>query len=171
MNMAATWKLPVIYCLINNQYAISTHYRESHPQERLSDWGKGYGVPSITVDGNDVEAVVEAVERAAARARAGEGPSLLEFLTYRWQGHFSGDPAAYRPEAEVSEWKDRCPLKRTRARLQEVHGVPASELDALEAEADAEIQAAVDFALNSPWPEVRSALDHVYAEHRVEDWR
>ena len=75
MNMAATWKLPIIYALINNQYAISTHYKESHPQEQLATWADGYDVPNEVVDGNDIEAVVEATERAAERARKGEGPT------------------------------------------------------------------------------------------------
>jgi pyruvate dehydrogenase E1 component alpha subunit len=171
MNMAATWKLPIIYCLVNNQYAISTHYRESHPQEHLAAWANGYDVPSEVVDGNDIEAVMEAVDRAAARARAGQGPSLLELMTYRWQGHFSGDPASYRPESEVAEWKERCPLKRTRARLIEVHGCSAAEIDGLEKVAADEIQAAVSFSLESPWPDPKDALKHVYADYLVEDWK
>ena len=90
INLAATWKLPVIYALINNQYAISTHYTEAHPQKQLATWADGYGVPNEVVDGNDVEAVYEATTRAVQRARKGEGPTLLEFMTYRWQGHFAG---------------------------------------------------------------------------------
>jgi pyruvate dehydrogenase E1 component alpha subunit len=144
MNMAATWKLPIIYCLINNQYAISTHYTESHPQKQLATWGDGYGVPNETVDGNDVEAVYEAVQRAAERARAGGGPTLLELMTYRWQGHFSGDPAAYRPDEELA---------------------------ALEKTADAEIAECVRFSLESPWPDLTSALTHVYADLEVEGWK
>jgi TPP-dependent pyruvate/acetoin dehydrogenase alpha subunit len=171
MNMAATWKLPIIYCLLNNQYAISTHYKDAHPQKQLATWADGYEVPNEVVDGNDIEAVVEAAERAASRARKGEGPTLIEFLTYRWQGHFAGDPAAYRPEGELEEWKAKCPLARARKKLVEVHGYPEEELKALERQADEEIAEAVEFALNSPWPDPKNAVEHVYADYKVEDWK
>ena len=131
MNMAATWKLPIIDCLINNQYAISTRYTESHPQKQLATWADGYEVPNETVDGNDVEAVYEAVQRAAERARCGGGPTLLELMTYRWQGHFSGDPAAYRPDEEVAAWKARCPIALCKKTLMEEREVKAEELAAL----------------------------------------
>ena len=171
MNMAATWKLPIVYCLLNNQYAISTHYTESHPQKQLATWADGYGVPNEVVDGNDIEAVIEAAERAAERARKGEGPTLIEFMTYRWQGHFSGDPAAYRPAGELEAWQDKCPLKRCRTKLIEVHKTSEKELAELEAEAEKEIQEAVTFALESPWPDPKNALEHVYASYQVEDWK
>jgi pyruvate dehydrogenase E1 component alpha subunit len=171
MNMAATWKLPLIYCLINNQYAISTHYTESHPQKQLATWADGYEVPNETVDGNDVEAVYEAVQRAAERARAGGGPTLLELMTYRWQGHFSGDPAAYRSDEEVAAWKARCPLVLCRKILLEERGVPVEELVALEKAADAEIAECVRFSLESPWPDLKSATTHVYADLEVEGWK
>ncbi len=171
MNMAATWKLPIIYCLLNNQYAISTHYTESHPQKQLATWADGYEVPNEVVDGNDIEAVIEAVERAAKRARSGEGPTLLEFMTYRWQGHFSGDPAAYRPDGELEAWQEKCPLRRCRTLLTDTHSCSEQELQAIEERADAEIREAVQFALESPWPDPKSALEHVYASYQVEDWK
>ena len=171
INMAATWKLPIIYFLVNNQYAISTHYTESHPQKQLATWADGYGVPNETVDGNDVEAVYEAVQRAAERARAGGGPTLLELMTYRWQGHFAGDPAAYRPDEEVAAWKARCPIKLCREILLEERGVPAEELVAMEKAADAEIAECVRFSLESPWPDLASATTHVYADLEVEGWK
>jgi TPP-dependent pyruvate/acetoin dehydrogenase alpha subunit len=170
MNMAATLKMPVIYCLINNQYAISTHYREAHPQQQLATWADGYEVPNEVVDGNDVEAVYEAVSRAAERARSGDGPSLLELMTYRWQGHFAGDPAAYRSDEEVATWKERCPLKLCKDKLLQERGIEAAELEQLERDADAEIAACVEFALNSPWPDEKDALKHVYDGIEVEDW-
>ena len=123
LNLAATWKLPILYCVVNNQYAISTHFSESHPQKQLAMWADGYCVPNEVIDGNDIEAVIPAVERAAARARSGQGPTLIEFMTYRWQGHFSGDPAAYRPEGELESWKEKDPIKVTKARLLSEHGV------------------------------------------------
>ncbi len=168
LNMAATWKLPIIYCLLNNQYAISTHYTEAHPQKQLKTWGEGYEVPSYQIDGNDIEAVVEAVEKAAARARKGQGPTLLEFLTYRWQGHFAGDPAAYRPEEEVQAWKDRDPLKLTRRVLKEREGVSEESLVKLEAEVEEEVQAMLRFSLESPSPSIDDAVTHTYVCRELE---
>lgn len=166
--MAATWNLPIIYCLLNNQYAISTHYTESHPQKELKTWGEGYEVPSFRVDGNDIEAVVEAIETAANRARKGEGPTLIEFLTYRWQGHFAGDPAAYRPAEEVEYWKAKDPLKLTRNTLIDREGMTCEELTALEAEVEEEVQEMLRFSLESPEPSIEDALTHTYADREVE---
>jgi acetoin:2,6-dichlorophenolindophenol oxidoreductase subunit alpha len=172
MNMAATWKLPIIYCLLNNQYAISTHYTESHPQKQLATWADGYEVPNEVVDGNDIEAVVEATERAVKRARKGEGPTLIEFMTYRWQGHFSGDPAAYRPDGELEEWMEKCPIKRCKETLLKKHKCSEKDLIELEQKAEEEIMDAVKFALDSPWPDPKNALEHVYTSYdKVEDWK
>lgn len=171
MNMAATWKLPVIYCLINNHYAISTRYDESHPQKQLATWADGYEVPNAIVDGNDVEAVYEAVRAAADRGRAGGGPTMLELMTYRWQGHFSGDPAAYRPDEEVAAWKARCPVAKCRKVLLEERKVAPAELAELERKADLEIAECVRFSLESPWPDTRAAIAHVYDGFEAEDWK
>ncbi len=168
LNMSATWKLPIIYCLLNNQYAISTHYTEAHPQKELKTWGEGYEVPSKRVDGNDVEAVVEAVEEAAARARKGEGPSLIEFDTYRWQGHFAGDPAAYRPDEEVAHWKSRDPLKLCREVLKKREKVSEAALKKIEAEEEEHVQAMLKFSLESPVPGLDTATTHTYADREVE---
>lgn len=167
MNMSATWKLPIIYCLINNQYAISTPYYEAHPQHELKTWGEGYEVPSYRVDGNDVEVVVEATEQAAERARRGEGPTLIEFMSYRWQGHFAGDPAAYRPEAEVLEWKAKDPVKRLRTVLLEREGVAEGSLAAIEKTVENDVQEMLRFSLESPSPKAEDALKHVYADREV----
>ena len=169
INMASTCKLPVIYGVINNQYAISTHYLESHPQKQLATWADGYGVPNEVVDGNDVEEVVEATERAVERAREGEGPTLLEFMTYRWQGHFAGDPAAYRPDDELQEWKDKCPIKRTKEKLLSIHGFSEKTLSDLEKKVIDEVQLMLEFSLESPVPDTKDALKHVYATVEVED--
>ncbi|MEI7884868.1 MAG: thiamine pyrophosphate-dependent dehydrogenase E1 component subunit alpha [Clostridia bacterium] len=168
MNMAATWKLPIVYCLLNNQYAISTHYTTSHPQKELKTWGEGYEVPSFRIDGNDIEEVIEYTEAAVERARKGEGPTLLELMTYRWQGHFSGDPAAYRPEGELEEWKKKDPLIIASKRLVEREHVTAEELAEIAQEVEKIVADAVEFALNSPMPTKESALLHVYADFEVE---
>ena len=168
LNLSATWNLPVIYCLLNNQYAISTHYTEAHPQKQLKTWGEGYEIPSYRIDGNDVEAVVEAVEKAAARARKGQGPTFLEMMTYRWQGHFAGDPAAYRPEEEVAEWKAKDPVKKTRADLMKKHKMKEPELSKIEAEIEENVQQMLKFSIESPDPVVADALTHVYADREVQ---
>lgn len=167
LNMAATWKLPIIYCLVNNQYAISTHYTEAHPQKELKTWGEGYEIPSYRIDGNDVEAVVAAVEKAATRARKGEGPTLLEMMTYRWQGHFAGDPAAYRPDEEVAEWKAKDPVQKTRKDLVSRKVLKEADIKKLEEEIEADVQAMLSFSLESPYPDVSEALTHVYADREV----
>ncbi|MFL8631055.1 thiamine pyrophosphate-dependent dehydrogenase E1 component subunit alpha [Clostridioides difficile] len=168
LNMAATWKLPIIYCLLNNQYAISTHYTDSHPQKELKTWGEGYEIPSYRVDGNDVEAVIEIVESAVDRARKGEGPTLIEFLTYRWQGHFAGDPAAYRPEEEVNYWKDKDPIKLTRKILIEREGMSDDVLNQIEEEIEGDVQEMLRFSLESPSPDIKDAVTHTYVDREVE---
>jgi len=162
MNLAATWKLPVVYALINNGYAISTPCSVAHPQEELRQWADGYGVPSWRIDGNDIEAVVEATEKAVEMARKGEGPSLLEFVTYRWQGHFAGDPAAYRPKEEMEYWKKRDPIVLCANVLKDREGVSEDELKAIEADVDAQVADMLKFTLESPLPDVSNATSHVY---------
>lgn len=168
INLAATWKLPLVYLLVNNEYAIATHYTEAYNVKQLATWATGYGVPGEVVDGNDVEAVYEAVSRAAEHARSGAGPYLLELMTYRWQGHFSGDPAAYRDPAQVEDWKqNRCPIKRLREKLSGL-GVTDAEFAALEEKAFSEVEAMVDYARSSPMPDPEDAMRHVYAGREVE---
>ena len=168
MNMAATWKLPVIYCLINNFYAISTRVEEAHPQKELKTWGEGYEVPSFRVDGNDVEGVVEAMEAAVERARKGEGPTLLEFMTYRWQGHFAGDPAAYRPDEEVAEWKANDPLLKLKKVLLERESVAEEDLELIEEEERNHVQEMLKFSIESPEPSLDTVASYVYADREVE---
>jgi pyruvate dehydrogenase E1 component alpha subunit len=167
MNLAAVWNLPIIYVLINNHYAISTHYREAHPQDNLSDYAKGHNIPGYTIDGNDIEAVYEAAKEAAERARAGEGPTLLELKTYRWQGHFAGDPAAYRPEEEVKAWKEKCPIKRTNEKLVSV-GITEEEIKAIEQRAFDKVDEMVEYSIESPDPKPEDAITHVYVDREVQ---
>ncbi len=168
INMAATWKLPIVYCLINNFYAISTRYEEAHPQEELKTWGEGYEVPSYRVDGNDVEAVVAITEEAVERARKGEGPTFIEFMTYRWQGHFAGDPAAYRPDEEVEYWKSNDPILRLKNTLLEREGVSEAEIKKIEDEEEENVQQMLQFSLDSPVPSLDTATTYVYADREVE---
>lgn len=167
LNLAGVWKLPIVYVLVNNQYAISTRAVDAHPLEKLSQMGCAYDIPGVTVDGNDVEAVAAAVAEAVERARRGEGASLVELVTYRWQGHFSGDPASYRPEEEVKAWKAKDPIKRVREQLLAKGWATAEDIKGLDAGVEEEIADAVKFAVDSPAPKVEEATHHVYVGREV----
>ena len=143
LNTASLWKLPIVFICENNRYVELTPV-SVHVAGEIWKRADGYGMPGLKVDGNDVEATTAVVAEAVARARAGEGPTLIEAETYRWFGHYAGDKAAYRDEAEVEEGKAGDPLLRARAALD-----PAAA-DAAEAEVEEEIAAALEFALASP---------------------
>ena len=165
MNLAALWKLPVIFVCENNGFGISVPTWQSTSVENISDRAKGYGIPGVTVDGNDVYAVYEAAEHAIARAKAGEGPTLIECKTYRHLGHWTGDPQLYRSRETVEEWKrDRDPIKRMRERLIASGHMKEAELDKIEAEAKAAAEAAAEFAINSPEPDTADVLKDVFYE-------
>ena len=119
LNMAASMKVPCIFVCQNNQFSISTSTRSMLACDTIADWASRYGMPSERIDGNDVEAVHDAVSAAVARARAGEGPSFIESLTYRHTGHFASDPAVYRSAELHEEWMERDPIARAEARLRE----------------------------------------------------
>jgi len=163
LNVAAAWKLPLILVCENNLYAEMTPFADTVGQPDVAARGPGYGVPSEAVDGNDVLAVRAAANRAIDRARAGLGPTLLELKTYRWGGHFEGDPRKYRSREEEAEWKARCPVARFRAHLLSQTGVEDSRLIALETAISAEVAEAVSFALDSALPVPSSALLNVFA--------
>ncbi|BCL26201.1 thiamine pyrophosphate-dependent dehydrogenase E1 component subunit alpha [Streptomyces aurantiacus] len=164
LNLAAVWKLPVLFVCENNLYmeytAIADVTAVANP---AADRAPAYGIPGEIVDGNDVVAVREAVARLADRARAGEGPSLLEAQTYRHFGHSRADPAAYRPAEEVERWLKHDPLDVARGRLADL-GVPAETVDAADERAAAVVQAAVEAAKNAPAPDPREALTDVWAD-------
>lgn len=151
VNLAAAWKLPVVFVCENNLYSEATPYAQVAPPVPVAERAAAYGIPGRQVDGNDVLAVRQAAAEAVARARAGEGPSLLECLTYRWRGHYEGDPETYRSPDEVEEWRNRCPIARLRAHLLE-QGVEAGVLDEIEVQVASEVEAAVEEAQGSPFP-------------------
>lgn len=161
VNMAAIWDLPVIFFCENNRYAMSMPVERAFGVENISDRACAYGIPGVTVDGNDVLAVYGAVRTAAARARAGEGPSLVEAVTYRWKGHSKSDRQAYRTRDEVKEWQDREPIRRL-AEYLESHGW-LDDASVLEREAADEIEAAVAFAEAGADPDPDSVMEGVYA--------
>jgi pyruvate dehydrogenase E1 component alpha subunit len=163
MNMAAIWKLPVIYVCENNLYAASTPVATAFAVPNIADRAAGYGMPGVVVDGNDVLAVREAASEAVQRARRGDGPTLLECKTYRLVGHSRSDPRTYRTREEEAEWQEKDPLLRMRRLLvQEQHLVANDELDKIEGEVTAVIDDAVAFAESSPAPEPADTLKHVF---------
>ena len=163
MNIAAAWKLPLLFVCENNLYAEMTPFKDTVNEADIARRAVGYGIPGVLVDGNDVLAVLAAARTAVARARAGDGPTLLELKTYRTGGHFQGDPCKYRTREEEALWQSRDPLPQFRAVALQRGAFDAAELDGLEAMLAAEITEAIDFSLASPDPEPASALDHVYA--------
>ena len=159
LNMASIWTLPVIYLCENNQYAMSMPMRSAFNIERISQRAAAYGIPGVTVDGNDLVAVYQALAEAAARGRAGEGPSLIEAVTYRWRGHSKSDKQAYRTRDEVKEWQQRDPIPRFARLLR----LSESELESARAVAREQVEEAVAFAEASPEPDVSTLLEGVYA--------
>jgi len=163
LNMAAIFNLPVVYLCENNQYAMSTSIRKSVKIEHISDRAACYGMPGVTVDGNDVIAVYEAVSAAAAHARVGDGPTLVEAVTYRWKGHSKNDPGVYRSKEEVEYWMSLDPIKRFRNKLISDGVITEAEADAIEKGAAQAIEDAYTFAVNSPDPSVETIMEGVYA--------
>ncbi len=167
LNMAAVWKLPVIYICENNQYAISVAQSRSGSIKDIYKRKDAYGIGGSMVDGNDVIAVYEATKEAVARARKGEGPYLLECKTYRHRGHYEGEADRtywYRPKKEIEEWIEKCPIKRFGKVLLDNKVLDPKGLDQIEQEVQQTMEKAVEFGQNSPWPEPQDALKGLYKE-------
>ena len=163
LNMASIWKLPVVFVCENNQYGMSMSFKRSSASVNVADRAVAYQMPGVIVDGNDLPAVHAIVAEAVARARAGEGPSLVECKTYRTRGHSRSDRNLYRTKEEIEEWKARCPIERLRNELTETGRIEASELDAIVARVNEEIEAAVTFAEQSEAPDPAKLAEDVYA--------
>jgi pyruvate dehydrogenase E1 component alpha subunit len=163
LNLASIWDLPVIYFCENNQYGMSMAVDRAFNIERISDRACAYNIPGETVDGNDPLAVYDAVFRAAERARAGKGPTLIEALTYRWKGHSKSDPQAYRTRDEVKEWQGKDPIPRFAAVLKNAGMLDDKLVDAMREEAQEKVEQALAFAKESPDPDVSTIMDGVYA--------
>ena len=165
LNLAAIWRLPVLFVCENNLYATEVPFETVAGNPDVAARGVAYGVPSVRLDGNDVHAVHEAAGAAVRRARRGDGPTLLECLTYRTRAHSEGmRDAGYRTRDEVEAWKGRCPIARWRERLLEAGVAPVADLDRIDQEVAALVKEAAEFAEASPWPDPASATRHVYAE-------
>jgi TPP-dependent pyruvate/acetoin dehydrogenase alpha subunit len=163
-NLAAIWDLPVLFVCENNRYAEFTDSRTMSRREGVAALGPAYGVRATVVDGNDVDAVLGAAQEAVDSCRAGEGPRLLEAETYRWQGHYEGDPQTYKPAEEVDAWQARDPLLISRARIASEGIASADELDAVLHDAEARVARAEEYARSSPYPELAEVLTDVYGD-------
>jgi pyruvate dehydrogenase E1 component alpha subunit len=165
LNLAALWKLPVIFVCENNRYAISVAQSRSTSVEDVFVRKEAYGMHGRMVDGNDVMAVHEATLEAAERARNGEGPSLLECKTYRWRGHYEGEAdrgRTYRSAEEIADWKSKCPIERFRKWLLEEALLAESAFEKIEDDIREEIEKAIRFAEDSPFPDPEEALTGLY---------
>jgi pyruvate dehydrogenase E1 component alpha subunit len=162
INMAAIWKLPVLFVCENNLYAMGTRQSRIMTIENVADRAVAYGIPGVVVDGNDVMAVYEATREAVKRAKSGKGPTLMECKTYRHKGHSRFDPATYRLKDEVEEWLKKDPITRFKARLLEMKTLTEEEADKIEQEVVVAVEDAVKFALESPYPRPEEAIEHVY---------
>jgi len=163
LNMASVWKLPVVFVCQNNGYGEHTRYELATSAKNISDRAIGYQMPGVTIDGNDPLAVYAAAREAVARARSGQGPTLIEAKTFRFHGHVFGDADAYMEKGEKEAAMARDPVPRFRSWLVE-GGVAESELAVLEAAIDREIEEAVAFALESPVPDLAELHSDVLAE-------
>lgn len=166
-NMAMTWKLPVVFIVENNDYAMGTSVERTTNVTDMSTIGASYAMPSAVVDGMRPEAVHSAIERAAERARKGEGPTLLDVRTYRYKGHSMSDPQKYRTKEEVAQWQKRDPIPHCLNVIKENEWLTDSEIEAIEQGVKKEVAASIQFAETSPLPEPHELYNDVY---RQEDY-
>lgn len=162
LNMAATWKLPVVWFIENNCYGVSTEIHRVTNTPDLAPRAAAYGVPYAVVDGTNATEVYEAMQTALDHARSGKGPYVVEAKVYRYQGHYCGDPAVYRPAEYMEEAKKTDPIENMAKRLLKA-GATQEELDAIQKAADEEMDAAVQFAVDSPYPDPSEAVEDMYA--------
>jgi len=168
MNMAGVWKLPVIYVCENNQYAMTVSLAKSTAVKQYSVRGAAYGFDGRTIDGNDVEAVYDATQQAAAKARSGGGATFLECMTYRWDGHFGGDPGtAYRSKEEIESWKQKCPIKRLKEKLIAEGHLSEAEFQKMSDQVYADLDAVAKRAEAAPLPKKEVDLTAIYAPLEV----
>ena len=163
LNLASVWKLPVIFVCQNNQFAEHTTYEKGTSAKQIADRAIGYSMPGVRVDGNDPVAVYKAMGEAVARARAGEGPTLIEAMTFRFFGHLLGDADGYMDKARKAEAMANDPVPRFRQHLIDSGFASEEQLAAIEADIEAQLDDAVEFAISSPFPGLEELLTDVYA--------
>ncbi|MGB3181373.1 MAG: pyruvate dehydrogenase (acetyl-transferring) E1 component subunit alpha [Cyclobacteriaceae bacterium] len=165
LNLAMTMKLPAIFVIENNGYAMGTSVKRTSNVTELHTLGESYDMPSAAVDAMNVEDVHNAVEEAAERARSGEGPTLLEFRTYRYKGHSMSDPAKYRTKEEVQEYKDRDPIEQVKITILDKKYATEDELKAIDKKIKESVAECVKFSEESEWPDPSEVFKDVYAEN------
>lgn len=164
LNLASVWKLPVIFVCENNHFGISMSQSKHQAIQDIADRAASYGFPGIAVDGNDVMAMYEVAKEAVDRARKGQGPTLIECKTWRWRGHFEGDPGTYKDPKEQEAWMDKEPVGRYRTFLEENGVMTSDETSAIDTMIDDEIDAAIAFASESPLPKPEDVVKDVYTD-------
>lgn len=165
LNMAAVWKLPVVFVCENNGYGMSTSTARSTAVANIADRAGAYSMPGVIVDGNVLSDVAEASHNAVERAKRGEGPSLIECKTYRYRGHSKSDRNRYRTKDEIDDWmSNRDPIVRFEAELREFGVAGDAELEAIRKSVEEEIAAGIEFAKQSPMPDISGLTDNVYTE-------
>jgi pyruvate dehydrogenase E1 component alpha subunit len=164
LNMASIWKLPVIFVCENNKYGMSMDISKAMAVAHVADRAPAYAMPGITLDGNDLPLVALHAAQAVDRAKAGEGPSLIECQTYRIRGHSKSDRNLYRTKEEIEVWRERCPIRRLEGELVSLDRFSPDALLRIEEEAQAEIDAGIDFARACPDPDVNELTRDVYAD-------
>src|SRR6187431_2694844 len=164
LNMAAIWKLPVLFVCENNQFATEVPFESAAGNPDVASRAAAYGITGLQLDGNDVAAISQAAQYAVERARSGQGPTLLECKTYRTRPHSEGmGDFTYRSREEVEEWKTRCPILRLKQRILEKHAATEVELEAIDKEIAESAEEAHRFAENSPCPDPMTAAQHVFS--------
>jgi pyruvate dehydrogenase E1 component alpha subunit len=163
LNLASVWKLPVIFVCENNRFGISMNQKDHMNILDVSQRAISYGIPGVTIDGNDVAAVYETAKDAISRARKGEGPSLIECKTWRHYGHFQGDAGLYKDAQEQEEWLKKDPILKLEEKLKVLRFAKDTELKEIQQQIQGQIDAAVEFAENSPEPSPEDVLADVYA--------
>jgi pyruvate dehydrogenase E1 component alpha subunit len=164
LNLASIWDLPVVYVCENNQYGEFTSQKKHQKISNVADRAASYGMTGLIVDGNDVFGVYEAAATAIDKARKGGGPSLIECKTYRYRGHFEGDPQEYRSKEEVELWRKKDPILMLQKYLLDNNVCDSSKIKGLEEKITKEIEEAVEYAESSPDPEFKEALEDVYTD-------
>lgn len=166
LNLASVWDLPIVYICENNQYGMGTSIEKASANPSMLDKAKGYKIPGKLIDGMDIMAVYEATQKAIAACRKGKGPQFLEMVTYRYEGHSIGDRTRYRPAGELDKWRDeKDPIANLQNLLLTQYDASEAELKAIQDEVQQQVDTAVTFAEESPWPDPSTLFDHIYVSN------
>ncbi|NLJ50063.1 MAG: thiamine pyrophosphate-dependent dehydrogenase E1 component subunit alpha, partial [Candidatus Atribacteria bacterium] len=162
LNLASVWKLPIVYVCENNLYAETTPQTNHQAIQNIADRAVAYGMPGVIADGMDVISVYNVAQKAIDRARSGEGPTLLEAKTYRYRGHWEGDPQPYRTKTDIEEWKKKDPITNFEKFLLNQELITSDEIEALTEEIANEINDAIEFGRTSPFADPQACLSTLY---------